>query len=107
MKQHKLSSIDEINLEATCTIDGRVKIRRFPAVKADYRYECLASKGNGGRIPPNQPCAICGKETRLVWDHEHETGEFRGWICHPCNSMLGFSYDNVNTLARAIEYLTK
>jgi hypothetical protein len=39
-------------------------------------------------------CAICGKSEsmdskRLNADHNHITGEFRGWLCNKCNSMLG------------------
>ena len=38
-------------------------------------------------------CLICGKhssETRLVTDHDHKTGKFRGLICFTCNTSLGW-----------------
>lgn len=38
-------------------------------------------------------------------DHDHETGLFRGWLCHQCNRMLGIAKDSVQTLERAIKYL--
>ena len=34
-------------------------------------------------------CPICLQARRLVLDHNHATGEFRGEICNPCNSWLG------------------
>jgi hypothetical protein len=39
-------------------------------------------------------CHVCGVEEaacvkRLHMDHDHVTGEFRGWLCHPCHIMLG------------------
>ena len=30
-------------------------------------------------------CQACGEQRVLCLDHCHETGRFRGWICHPCN----------------------
>lgn len=60
-------------------------------------------------------CAICYKEetyknkygdTRpLAVDHCHTTGKVRGLLCTHCNSMLGHSQDNINTLQNAIKYL--
>lgn len=53
-------------------------------------------------------CPICeGQNVHLVWDHDHDTGEFRGYICDHCNWMLGHSRDNVGTLERAIGYLRR
>lgn len=39
------------------------------------------------------------------WDHNHETEEFRGWLCHNCNALLGHAGDNTGILQRAIDYL--
>lgn len=30
-------------------------------------------------------CGICGCETELVMDHDHSTGNIRGWLCRGCN----------------------
>ena len=30
------------------------------------------------KIPSN--CQLCGKETKVVWDHDHNTEKFRGWF---------------------------
>ena len=42
-----------------------------------------------------------------VWrlDHNHNTGEVRGWICNSCNVSLGQLNDDVDTLKRATNYL--
>lgn len=50
-------------------------------------------------------CSICGSSSALVVDHCHTTGKVRGLICSSCNSLLGYSKDNVNTLENAIQYL--
>ena len=50
-------------------------------------------------------CSICKKEAFRVVDHCHTTGEIRGFICSPCNSMLGYAKDNIKTLENAIQYL--
>lgn len=34
-------------------------------------------------------CQICNKEKKLVLDHCHISGKFRGWICMNCNAGLG------------------
>ncbi len=42
--------------------------------------------------PVDNLCELCGrlpKSKRLHADHEHYTGQFRGWICYRCNSVLG------------------
>lgn len=50
-------------------------------------------------------CAICRKKAKLVIDHNHKTGKFRGLLCGPCNKGLGFFRDNKRSLIQAIEYL--
>lgn len=68
-------------------------------------------------ISQNNRCAICGKEehTRtnkgvirpLCVDHDHITGKVRGLLCNHCNSMLGHSRDDIQTLENGIKYLQK
>jgi hypothetical protein len=63
-------------------------------------------QAQGGR------CAICdtpGPERGvgcLHIDHDHETGERRGLICHPCNKALGAVEEHGATwVMRALVYL--
>ena len=34
-------------------------------------------------------CELCQGKDRLVADHNHKTGMFRGWVCYSCNLLLG------------------
>jgi hypothetical protein len=49
-------------------------------------------------------CEICRREKMLHLDHDHETGEIRGWLCTPCNRGLGYWETKLNA---ASEYLAK
>jgi hypothetical protein len=58
-------------------------------------------------------CAICrsvspgsfGKHWSV--DHDHDTGQVRGILCHPCNLMLGLAKDDIGRLQQADNYLTR
>lgn len=54
-------------------------------------------------------CAICSQEFKGTRDcnvdHNHETGEVRGLLCHDCNTGIGSLGDDCERLSRAIEYL--
>ncbi len=53
-------------------------------------------------------CGACGSSDKeLVVDHCHQTGEFRGLLCGPCNSGLGMFGDDINSLLGAITYLNR
>ena len=57
----------------------------------------------------NYRCAICGTTDSgpmdFHADHDHNTNQKRGILCHKCNTGLGLLKDNVETLCAAIEYL--
>jgi hypothetical protein len=51
-------------------------------------------------------CEICNDDkNRIVFDHCHETGKFRGWICDRCNRVLGSLYDDVGLITKMLIYL--
>lgn len=58
-----------------------------------------------GPVPKRGRCPICGRHRRLVLDHDHTTGEYKGHICSACNKALGLLGENVITLQRAVDYL--
>jgi hypothetical protein len=72
--------------------------------KGGISHKYLLMKAN--RKKPEQ-CEICGSLGKICFDHDHKTGEFRGWICLRCNSTLGFVKDNKELLQTMIEYLQK
>lgn len=58
-------------------------------------------------------CAICQtpkdetKRKRLVIDHCHNKGNFRGLLCDNCNVSLGLLKENIKTLQRMIRYIKR
>lgn len=57
----------------------------------------------------NNRCPICGTKPKRQFDidHNHETGLFRGLICHRCNKGLGLLGDTVEGVQNALNYLLK
>ena len=71
-----------------------------------------ARRGKGERLRMERPaeaaCAICGTVCdglALHRDHNHDTGDFRGWLCRDCNLGLGRFKDDTRLLRLAAEYL--
>ena len=56
-------------------------------------------------------CHVCAQPEgvkiaeRLCLDHNHKTGEFRGWLCHRCNRLLGLAGDSPDRLIALAAYL--
>jgi len=62
------------------------------------------TRKNAPRKKP-KVCEICGRDGIICYDHDHETGEFRGWICTQCNIILGMAKDDKDILYKIIEYI--
>ena len=75
-------------------------------------------KRRGLPIPPRprpDMCELChcpetrrnkkGELFKLCLDHCHETGGFRGWLCHRCNRTLGMVRDQQDLLINMAGYL--
>ena len=45
--------------------------------------------------------------TKLHLDHNHETGEFRGWLCRGCNTSLGMLKESPIIIKKLAEYIDK
>ena len=64
-------------------------------------------------------CPICDRDIEEIgkynqprlqnWvlDHCHDTGTFRGWLCHHCNVGLGGFKDSLTRLKKAVIYMTR
>lgn len=77
--------------------------RKYGITLNDYNA-ILAAQGGG--------CALCGKKQsteklRLAVDHDHETGNVRGILCHHCNRAIGALGDSVDGIQRALDYLKR
>ena len=58
--------------------------------------------------PLGTPCDNCGRtDKKLVFDHDHETLEHRGWLCDNCNRSIGMLGDTIESLERTILYLKR
>lgn len=69
------------------------------------------------KLPANHTCPICeksseelyspgmGNKTPFRLDHDHETGDFRGFLCDSCNTGLGKFRDDPDLLLKAADYL--
>lgn len=78
--------------------------RSAKKVGTDVGTVLRMNEEQGGR------CLICGglptgNHGRLVLDHCHETGRFRGLLCGHCNTALGMFEDDTERLQKAIAYL--
>ncbi|HEX8812875.1 MAG TPA: endonuclease domain-containing protein [Terracidiphilus sp.] len=76
--------------------------RRSAAFKARIRAEQEAIAGR----PKPRCCELCSEPSRrIVFDHCHSQGKFRGWLCDRCNQVLGFVKDDPDLLRRMADYL--
>ncbi len=104
-KNHKIN-VGRTDEKSPSWKGGLVESKRKRIEKVIQEQEELAN-----RLKPEQ-CEICGVpekdlKQKLCFDHCHNTGEFRGWICVRCNFMIGYAKDKVKILQSAIKYLEK
>lgn len=114
---------------ACCNALEKTKYAVDPVTRARYQatyYEKHKDEKRKSRqarevsviAQPSDVCAICakpesavnpsnGKPTRLSRDHNHETGQWRDFLCRSCNALVGMCKEDVNILASAIRYLEK
>jgi hypothetical protein len=55
-------------------------------------------------------CPICQKRTiagvsKIVLDHNHTTGQVRGWLCESCNTGIGRFDDHEELVSNALNWL--
>lgn len=73
---------------ARCTKEARrrepEKFRRRARIRQGIKNLPLSEP------PSGHPCDICDEPVRVPrCDHNHKTGNFRGWLCNSCNTGLG------------------
>lgn len=55
-------------------------------------------------------CECCSESPGvkgIVWDHNHNNGKFRGWLCNRCNRVLGMCKDSCELFNKMSKYLEK
>lgn len=83
-------------------IRGRELYRKYKITQQEY--DDLLEKQGG-------VCKICKQlrpwrgSTTLHVDHCHQSGRVRGLLCHFCNSLLGYTGEDIAVPRAAIEYL--
>ena len=87
------------------TTDEAARARRlilqFGLTPAEYD-QVLAYQGG--------VCALCGRppvNQRLGTDHDHKTGETRGFVCWGCNKALAYLHDSSELARKVVEYLER
>jgi hypothetical protein len=60
-----------------------------------------------GRKKPDACDACGGNDGGIVFDHCHDRGHARGWLCDRCNCALGFVRDDIPRLRKLIAYLQR
>lgn len=97
-----------------CTTHWREKQKAVKAANHEKRVQNTygLEAGEYARLYTFQGglCALCRRATgasrRLSVDHDHATGEVRGLLCRPCNTLLGHARDKLSFFRRGIGYLT-
>lgn len=77
----------------------RERVRRF-------KQRMRAAQEIAAGRPRPEVCDVCGElHLRIVFDHCHKSGQFRGWLCDRCNRVLGLVYDKTELLIALGRYL--
>ena len=78
--------------------------RKYGITLEDYN-RMLEDQGGTCMTCPSTPESQ--RHGRLHVDHNHDTGEVRGLLCHNCNTALGLLNEDISTLSALITYLTQ
>lgn len=106
-QRHRERHLDKIRERDAAAQRRRRKLdpegnrRRQLEFKARVEAKLLAQTGR----PRPSRCELCEIEAKTVFDHDHVTGEFRGWLCHRCNRTLGQVKDSISLLLKMADYL--
>jgi hypothetical protein len=86
--------------------------RNKKRVQLTERARLLRKQEQAAGRPRPEGCDVCGKvvgsgKGKIAFDHDHVTGQFRGWLCATCNLALGCVKDDVTLLLKLADYLDK
>ena len=95
----------------TCQVEWKArnpdKVEKMKRDNVARRFDTRAAQREAlaGRPKPIICEACGGAGERIVFDHCHTKGHFRGWICDSCNLALGMLKDNPERLRKLATYL--
>jgi len=81
-------------------------LRKAYGITLEQFEAMIAAQGGVCPICREKISAMVKGRNGAAVDHDHDTGQVRGIPCQPCNAALGTFGDNIETLERAIKYLT-
>lgn len=82
--------------------------KRAPKTKQAKEMEKLKPKtGQAFVCPICRKRSIVGVTAKIVADHDHHTGNIRGWLCDSCNTGLGRFKNGENYLMNAYNYIVE
>lgn len=93
------------DVEARKQYDRVYKLR--PQVKHQRRNYEREKMDRMATRPRPEVCENCGTVGKrgVVFDHDHTTGKFRGWLCDNCNRALGLLNDDMERILGLALYL--
>lgn len=83
---------------ATQAANRRGKIKRVYGITEELYDQMLAAYVS---------CPICGSTEEPHLDHDHATGQIRGFLCGRCNRALGLLGEDPERMKRLIAYVRK
>jgi phage/plasmid primase-like uncharacterized protein len=98
---HKVRAASRLRDKKPIRIEKKKEYSRTHAARTLARQELAA-----GRPKPKE-CEVCGGGGRICFDHCHQRGHFRGWLCHHCNAILGITNDDAERLLKLAAYLRR
>lgn len=106
-ENNRLKKGDVITKRPSCRACRKEKDGK--RISSKLRAEWEATRPVGGSL---FTCPICQKTTivgisKVVLDHNHKTGNVRGWLCESCNTGIGRFDDQVEIVKHAIDWLEK
>jgi hypothetical protein len=110
---HRISNKNTETKIGDCANCGIVEIR----LKSGY-WICMLGAREGKRLAHEKrlygktldrpdSCEVCGSTVVICYDHNHITGEFRGWLCSMCNLALGNARDSSDILRKLANYIDR
>lgn len=95
---------DKLTKQYLRVINPEDNAKRNTAYLDRQRAKQIAIAGR----PKPETCEICDEmNLRIVFDHCHTHGQFRGWICDRCNKVLGLIKDSSGLLSKLADYLNQ